>query len=412
MARKTVPLSDVEVKNAKAEGKQKTLFDGGGLYLLVKPNGEKGWRFKFRLHGKERLMSFGTYPAVSLAKARDRRSWAKGLIADGIDPLQVRQKEQAEQKRQHENTFNALAEEWLSKQNLADSTVKMIRSRLEKDIYPKIGKTPISELTPKIILDSVLRPMEARGAVVLSRRVKSIVSQVFCYGIAEGVAERDITADLKGALKKVEEKHRAAITEPEKVGALLRAIDAFEGTAVVKAAMQLHPLTAVRPGELRGAEWSEFDFEQALWIIPKERMKMKVDHIVPLSQQAVEILQKLYPLTGDGKLVFPSIRTRLKPISNVTMNAALRRIGFTAEEVSPHGWRATFRTMADERLREPIVLIEMQLSHRVRDVHGKAYNRTAFLEERRELMQRWASYLDLLREGKSNKVVPFRKAEG
>lgn len=410
MARRTKPLTATEVQNAKPiDGKSRKLFDGGGLFLLVDKSGSKGWRLKYRYGGREKLISLGVYPLVSLSEARERREVAKKQVEQGIDPSLKKKELKRQRAARHRDTFKALSEEWLSKQNLAASTLKMINSRLKNDINPKIGSVPVADITPHMVLADVLRPMEDRGAVVLAKRVKSIIGQTLRYGVACGIVERDVTADLRGALKQVVEKHRAALTDPKKVGELLRAIDGFEGTAIVKAALLLHPLTAVRPGELRGAEWSEFDLEAGMWIIPAERMKMKVDHVVPLSQQTVVVLRSIYPLSGDGRLVFPSIRTRFKPISNVTMNAAFRRLGFTSEEISPHGWRATFRTLADEVLRERIELIEMQLSHRVRDVHGRAYNRTAFLEERKELMQRWANYLDLLKEGKDRKIIPLKK---
>ena len=399
MARKTVPLTDVGVRNAKpVDGKSSKLFDGGGLFLLVTTSGSKGWRFKYRFFGKEKLMSFGPYPAVSLLDARDLRAEAKKLIVKGIDPMQERSDRREQTKAVLENTFKRVALEWHENQtHLAESTRKLNLRRLEKDIFPQIGNMPIVEIKPKQILDKVLRPMERRGVGILALRVKSITSQVFRYGVACGYVERDPTTDLLGALKKVERGHMAAITEPSKLGPLLRAIDDYEGYAVVKHALQLAPMLFVRPGELRAMKWSDLDFETFEWryVVPKT----KTEHIVPLPRQALDVLKSLHDLTGAGELVFPSIRTISKPISDNTLNAGLRRMGFTKEEVSAHGFRATARTLLEEVLHEKVEYVEQQLAHCVKDPLGRAYNRTTHLEERRKMMQRWADYLDGLKKG-------------
>lgn len=397
MARPTLPLTDAQIRQAKAADKPLKLFDGGGLFLLV-TGGGKGWRFKYRFADKEKLISFGNYPGISLADARKDRERARGLLAKGIDPSLARKAERQEEAARQSNTFLSLATEWHGKQaHLARKTLDMTWRRLELDVFPALGGTPVSDLTPRMILLGVLRPMEKRGVVELAHRTKSIISRVLRYGVACGYIERDFTADLRGALPAFERNHLAAVTAPPQVGALLRALDGFEGSAVVKAALCLHPLVVTRPGELRHMEWSEVDLDAGTWNIPAGKMKMKSPHCVPLSRQAVAILKPLRDLTGGGRYAFPSLRSAAKPISDNTLNAALRRIGYSTEEMTSHGWRAIFRTLADEVLQERVDLIEAQLAHQVRDALGRAYNRTSFLPERFQLMQRWADYLDELK---------------
>jgi len=409
-------LTDTKVKNAKPGEKQFKLFDGDGLFLLVVPTGKskggKRWRFKYRFNGKEKLLALGTYPEISLADARTRRDDARKLIAKGIDPGEVKKAAKTEQAERLANTFRKLALEWYERQAdiLAEKTRKMIMSRLERDVFPVVGDTPLSDLTPRSILEGVLRPIEDRGSIELAHRVRGVISQVLRYGVACGLCERDSTVDLRGALKPVQRKHLPAITDPVKVGALLRAIDGFDGSLIVKCALRLHPLVVTRPGELRHAEWSEIDFEKATWAIPAGKMKMKNPHIVPLSNQAVEILRELHPLTGSGKYLFPSVRSTARPISDNTLNAALRRLGYGSDEMVSHGWRAVFRTLADEVLQERLDIIEAQLAHQVADTLGRAYNRTSFLKERRELMEKWTRYLDGLKSGA--KVIPLRGVSG
>ena len=397
MARPTLPLTDAQIRQAKAADKPMKLFDGGGLYLLVTA-GSKGWRFKYRFADKEKLISFGNYPGISLAEARKERERVRGLLAKGIDPSLARKAERQEEAARQSNTFRSLATEWHGKQaHLARKTLDMTWRRLELDVFPALGGTPVSDLTPRMILLGVLRPMEKRGVVELAHRTKSIISRVLRYGVACGYIERDFTADLRGALPAFERNHLAAVTAPKEVGALLRALDGFEGSAIVKAALCLHPLVVSRPGELRHMEWSEVDLEAGTWNIPAGKMKMKSPHCVPLSRQAVAILKPLHDLTGGGRYAFSSLRSAAKPISDNTLNAALRRIGYSSEEMTSHGWRAIFRTLADEILQERVDLIEAQLAHQVRDALGRAYNRTSFLSERFQLMQRWADYLDELK---------------
>lgn len=409
MARRTTPLTDAQVKNAKPkDGKQATYFDGGGMYLLVKLSGEKGWRFKYSLHGKGKLMSFGPYPEVSLSEARKFRSDARKLIANGLDPLQVREEQKQLLQKTQENTFKKIALEWYDNQtDLAETTKRLHMRRFEKDIFPMIGDMPISEIKPKQILDRVLRPMEARGVGEMTARVKNIISQVFRFGVASGYVERDITTDLTGALKKVVRSHRAAITEPIELAKLLRAIEDYDGNITVKHALQLAPLLFVRPGELRAMKWADIDFETAEWryLISKT----KTEHIVPLSRQSLAILKSMHPLTGSCELVFPSVRSVARPISDNTLNAALRRMGYTKEEVSAHGFRATARTILEEVLQERIEYIEHQLAHTVKDSLGRAYNRTKHLEQRHRMMQTWSDYLEGLKAG-ATKVIPIHKA--
>lgn len=408
MPRRAKGLTATDVRNAKADHKPVKKFDGQGLFLLVNPNGKKSWRFKYRLAGKEKLLSLGSYPGVSLADARQERDRAREYVSKGVDPSLVRKAEKRERVERHENTFRRLAEEWFEQQcTLSPKTKAMTQRRLERDVFPAIGNTPISDLTPKMILEGVLRPMERRGALELAHRVRSIISRVLRYGVACGDLERDISADLRGALKSIERKHMPAPTDPKDVAAILRAIDGYEGTATVKAALQLHPLVATRPGELRHMEWAEVNIEDGFWNIPAGKMKMKSPHVVPLSHQALEILQRLYPLTGSGRYVFPSARSTARPLSDNAANAALRRLGIDKDVLVSHGWRAVFRTLADEVLQERVDVIEQQLAHQVADSLGRAYNRTVFLEERRAMMQRWADYLDGLKAGA--KVLPLHR---
>jgi len=411
-------LTDVKVRNAKAGDKQIKLYDVDGLFLLVFPTTKKTagkrWRFKYRFGGKEKLLALGTYPEISLADARKLRDEARKLVAKGIDPSQAKKDLREEEAANRANTFKKLALEWYERQadSLAEKTKKMLNARLKRDIYPVIGDLPVSDLTPRIILESVLRPIENRGAIELAHRVRGLISQVLRYGVACGTCERDFTADLRGALKPIQRQHHAALdmdgtTDPSKVAELLRAIDTYDGSVIVRAALQLHPLVATRPGELRHAEWSEINFKTATWSIPPGKMKMKNPHIVPLAPQAVTILKELQTLTGGGKYIFPSVRSTARPISDNTLNAALRRLGYTRDEIVSHGWRAIFRTLADEVLQERIDIIEAQLAHQVADTLGRAYNRTSFLKERRALMNKWANYLEQLKAGA--KIIPFRE---
>ena len=398
MARTTKPLTATEVKNSKPNGKQYKLFDGQGLFLLVKTSGSKGWRLKYRFAGKEKLISLGPYPTVGLADARKKREKALKQLDKGIDPSLAKKADKQALEARQANTFKKLSNEWYSQQNtLADSTKYLLWRRLELDVLPVIGSFPINELTPQIILEGVLRPMENRGVSEMTHRTKSLISRICRYGVACGYLERDITVDLRGALKPVKKQHHAAITDPVKVGQLLRAIDEYDGSFVVKCALKFAPLCFVRPGELRSAEWSEIDLDSALWTIPKEKMKMDISHMVPLSKQALEIIQELQSVTNHSKYLFPSHRSNARPMSNNAINAALRRMGYKKDEMTGHGFRAMARTLLDEVLQFRPDFIEHQLAHAVRDPLGRAYNRTTHIGERKKMMQEWGEYLNRLK---------------
>jgi integrase len=399
MARRTVPLTDLQVSKAKADNKQKTLFDGGGLFLLISPKGNKGWRFKYRFNGQEKLMSFGTYPEVSLSQARKLREKAREQVANNINPSEIRKATKAAQAESSANSFEVVAREWIGNQKnkWTPANTAVVTKQLENNIFPWVGKRPIAEIKAPELL-TALRRMEERGVLESAHRTRTICGQVFRYGIATGRADRDIAADLRGALTSPKKKHLPAITEPKQVAELLRAIDCLEGSFIVKSALRLAPLVFVRPGELRQAEWAEIDLDKGEWNIPAERMKMKQPHLVPLSTQAREILRGLQPLTGSGRYVFPGARSRAKPMSDMALSAALRRLGYEQGEMTPHGFRAMARTLLDEVLQVRPDFIEHQLAHAVRDPNGRAYNRTSFKAERKEMMQTWADYLDELKE--------------
>jgi integrase len=417
MPKRIVPLSDIQVKNAKPQTKQVTLFDGGGLFLLVTPTGGKLWRFKYRFGGKERLLSFGPYPDLSLADARQRREDARKLLANDVDPGAVKKAQKASRANSDANSFEVVSREWHEKfkDSWSPSHAHVTITRLERDIFPWMGKRPISEIEPPEVL-AVLQRIESRGAAETARRMKIVCGQVFRYAVATGRAKRDQTADLKGALKPVISRHMAALTDPKEVAPLLRAIDDYKGSFVVKCALQLAALFFVRPGELRAAQWSEIDLDTAEWNIPIERMKLPLktkqerkgqSHLVPLSNQAIAILKELQPLTGHSRYVFPGHRSPLRAMSDNAILSALRRMGFAKDEMSGHGFRAMARTILDEVLQVRPDFIEHQLAHAVRDPNGRAYNRTAHLAERRKMMQLWADYLDGLKAGA--KVIPIRK---
>jgi len=403
-----VALTDTFIRQVKHSGAPAgdKHTDGHGLFLLVKEAG-KYWRMNYRFASKQKTLALGVYPEVSLAKARKRREEARELLADGIDPSQAKRDEKQTKAIAATNTFEVVARTWLVK-TIADrsaSTQQKVTSWLEKDVFPFIGKHPIASIKPIDVLATVQK-MEARGAIDSAHRVKQLCGQVFRYGVAIGLIERDITADLKGALSVVAKTNYAAITEPKQVGGLMRAIFDYNGHPYAVAALKLSPLVFVRPGELRAAEWTEIDLDAAEWRIPGSKMKMKSDHLIPLSTQAVEILRSVQLLTGHGKYVFPSIRTGEQCMSENTINAALRGMGYSKEVMTAHGFRAMARTILDEVLGERVDLIEHQLAHAVKDPNGRAYNRTAHLPARREMMQRWADYLDKLRKGAD--VLPIR----
>lgn len=399
-------LNDMKIRKTQTAEKPIKLFDGDGLFLFVTPKGGKLWRLKYRHEGKEKLLSLGKYPEVGLAEARQKKEEARKLMAAGIDPGAVK-KAQKQAETEETETFEVIAREWHTKfsPTWAKTHTDGIMSRLERDIFPWIGKRPIAEIKAPELL-TVIRRVESRGAMESAHRVRTIAGQVFRYAVATGRAERDPAADLKGALPPKKVKHHAAIIDPKGIGALLRAIDGYTGHFVVKCALRIAPLVFVRPGELRHAEWSEIDFEEATWNIPANKMKMKDPHLVPLCRQAVEILKDLQPLTGTGRYVFPSARSFARPMSENAILAALRRMGYSKEEMTGHGFRAMARTILDEVLQVRPDFIEHQLAHAVRDPNGRAYNRTAHLAERKRMMQMWADYLDGLKVGAT--VIPFQ----
>ena len=402
-----MPLSELKIRNAKPKEKFYKLSDSDGLYLHVTEKGGKLWRFRYRFEGKEKLLAFGSYPEISLLDARQKRDEARRLLAHGIDPGAVR-KAQKQAKVEDKETVEVIAREWHEKfkstwtEGHAD---KLLRC-LERDVFPWIGTRPIKEIKAPELL-TVLRRVESRGVLEGAHRVRGICNMIFRYAISTGRAERNPAQDLIGSLPPAKEKHLAAITEPKEVRELLLVIEGYVGSYVVKLALQLSPLVFVRPGELRHMEWREVDFENALWSIPAEKMKMREPHLVPLSKQAIKILKELQKLTGTSQYAFPSGRTYDRPMSNNAILAALRRMGYTKEEMTPHGFRAMARTIIDEVLQIRPDFIEAQLAHRVSDPLGRSYNRTHHLNERRKMMQTWADYLDGLKAGA--KVLPFKK---
>jgi len=400
------PLTALAVKNAKPREKPYRLAAGKGLYLEVMPTGAKYWRWKYRFGGKEKRLALGVFDDVSLAEAKDRRREARETLRQGIDPAAKRKAERLAAKVAAATSFEAVAREWLEKEStkLAPSTVAAAQRRLESLVFPWIGTRPVSEITPPELLE-VLRRVESQGKLETAQRLKQRCGQIFRYAIATGRAERDPSADLRGALATPKVRHRAAVTDPAEVGALLRSIEGFSGQFVTHCALRLLPLLFVRPGELRHAEWSEIDLDAAEWRIPAERTKMRRPHLVPLSTQAVAILRELEPLTGHGRFVFPGIRTIRRPISENTINAALRRLGYSKDEMTGHGFRSLATTLLNEQGWPPDV-IERQLAHIERNKVRAAYNRAEHLGERRKMMQAWADYLDALRSG--GKVTPIR----
>ena len=403
-----MPLTDLEIRKAKHSDKPYRMSDEKGLFLLVHPNGSKYWRQKYRFGGKEKLLAFGVYPEVSLTEARERRDAARKLLANGADPGEVKKAQKADDKLRAENPFEIVCREWLEAKRAVASPaqVKKAKARLEKDVFPWLGGRPVNEITAPEIL-AVLRRIDARGARYTAHRAKSEISQVFRYAIATGRAERDPCPDLRGAIPPAKSEHMASITDPEGVAELLRAMDAFSGTFPVQCALRLAPLLFVRPGELRQAEWKDINLERGEWRFLVS--KTNTDHLVPLSTQAVAILRELHPLTGQGRYVFPGARDTKVPMSNATVNAALRRMGYdTRTEITGHGFRAMARTILHEELHQKPEVIEHQLAHQVPDTLGNAYNRTRFLKERTVMMQIWADYLDRLKAGA--RVLPLRDA--
>lgn len=407
-----MPLTSTAVSQAKPKAKQFKLSDSHGLYLQVMPNGSKYWRYKYRFAGKEKVLALGVFPAVSLKDARSARDEARLTLEKGVDPGAVRKVEKLTRHIAAAESFEAIGREWFEKTNAKWSAGHADRTKrlLEKNLYPYIGSRPIKDIEAPEVL-AVVRRIEARGSNYMAHRAKQVAGLVFQYAIATGRAERNPTLGLTNAMVPRRQKHHAAITDPAEVGKLMVAIDAFQGTPVVNAALQLSALLFQRPGEIRGMEWSEIKWDQSRWEIPAEKMKMGMPHVVPLSRQALAILEELHLLTGRGRYVFPSARGASRSMSENTVRTALRTMGYDNDTMTAHGFRAMARTILDEVLGCRVDWIEHQLAHQVKDSNGRAYNRTAHVEGRAQMMQQWADYLDQLRkEAKSENVVNIRKA--
>ncbi|AXI03263.1 tyrosine-type recombinase/integrase [Aquirhabdus parva] len=400
MPKLVVPLTDPQIKKAKYDstGSNK-LRDGGGLFLLLDKNGSKYWHMDYTrpVTKKRNTLAFGIYPYTTLAKARELRDSARKLIAQGLDPSDQKKQDAAEAQISLNNSFEAIALEWLERQQIADVT-KNKALYLLKFAFAGFGKKPIRDVLPIDVL-KVCRAAEAEGHLEKAHRIKSKCSQVFRYAIASTILETDPTRDLRGALKSVEVTHHAAIIDPLQVGQLLKAIDNYSGQLVTIAALKLAPLTFVRPGELRAAKWADINLEKGLWSYtpPKTKKQTKVELIVPLSTQALSILKDMHLLSTNSEYVFPSLYTNLRCMSEGTINQALRRMGYGKDEMCGHGFRAMARTILEEVLEYPIEIIEQQLGHQVRDMHGRAYNRTRHLDKRKDMMQAWANYLDSIK---------------
>lgn len=391
-------LTDTAIRNTKPGEKSTKLTDGGGLYLLLNPNGSRWWRLDYRFDGKRKTLSMGTYPIVGLKDARERRDAARKMLSDGIDPGATRKAVKAAKTIRAANSFEVVCREWLEQKRSTVMPAQHTKAlaRLEKDVFPWIGGKAIAEITAPDVL-TVLRRIDERGARYTAHKAKSEISQCFRFAIATGRAERDPCPDLRGAIPPAQGENFASITDPKEVAELLRALEGFKGTFVVRCALQLAPRLFVRPGELRKAEWSGFDLDKGEWRYFVT--KTKTEHLVPLASQVVAILRELIPLTGHGRHVFPG-RDPQKPMSEAAINAALRRLGYdTKTEITGHGFRAMARTILHEELHQKPEVIEHQLAHKVPDANGTAYNRTKFLKERKAMMQLWADYLDKLKAG-------------
>ena len=402
-------LTAIEASKARATDKPQKLADGGGLYLLVQPNGAKYWRLDYRFAGKRKTLAVGVYPDVSLSDARERREAGRKMLANGADPSAVKKAQKAAVVALAENSFEIVAREWLTKfsKDWKESHTRTGLGRLVNDIFPWLGSRPIGEITAPELL-AVLRRIESRGALSTAHRCLAICGQVFRYAIATGRAQRDLSADLKGSLPPHRGKHLAAITEPMQIGKLMRDIEGYRGSFIVRCALRIAPMVFVRPIELSRAEWTEFDFDKAEWRIPADKMKMKALHIVPLPTQAAAILRELHPLTGSGKYLFPNVRTGTLPMAGNTMLAAIRSMGYTSTEMTAHGFRHMASTLLNEQGFNADA-IERQLAHKASGVRA-TYNAAEYLPERRRMMQSWADYLDKLKVGAEVMLLPTKAA--
>ncbi|MDC1101384.1 integrase arm-type DNA-binding domain-containing protein [Pseudomonadales bacterium] len=401
-------LTATKVKNAEIREKPYKLSDEKGMYLLVTPSGSKLWRLKYRYVGKEKTLAFGAYPDITLAEARERRDGARKLLANDVDPGEAKKVRKRLKTQQADDSFQAIATEWFHTKmgDRSESHQKRTWAALKKDLFLHLGVQPIAQITAPDLL-MALRKIESRGAIETAHRAKQTAGQIFRYAVATGRAERDPSGDLKGALQNPKKKHLAAITDPKQVGMLLLAMDDFQGTTTVKAALLLSPLLFCRPGELRHMEWEEINWDEERWEIPAAKMKIKQPHIVPLATQSLVILREARRLTGNGRYVFPSARGRSRPLSENGVRTALRTMGYDNDTMTPHGFRAMARTILDEILDYRIDYIEHQLAHSVKDANGRAYNRTAHLPGRRKMMQDWADYLDQLRTDTKESYKPL-----
>ena len=391
-------LTDNKIRGLKPREKKYKVSDGKNLFLVINTNGSKYWRYKYIFHGKEKLLAIGVYPNITLSQARELRNEAKQQLSNGNDPSFIKQTNKINIKLAIQNSFEIIAREWhakfLSKWKIEHA--KTIISRLEKNIFPWIGNKPISEVKPMELLN-LIRRIESRGARELSHRVLQICGKVFKYAIVTDRSEVDPSATLKGALEPVQRKHHASITNPEEIGKLLIAIDSYKGYFITKCALKLAPMLFVRPGELRKAEWSELNFDKAEWRLPPEKMKMKSLHIVPLATQVIYILSELHNFTGKGRYVFPGLNNLNRPMSENTINAALRRLGYLSNEMTGHGFRSMACTILNEQGWNKDA-IERQLAHIERNNIRAAYNYAEYLPERKKMMQEWADYLESLKK--------------
>lgn len=398
-------LADTTVRKAKADEKPYKLSDEKGLYLLINPNGAKLWRYKYRIDGKEKLLALGAYPDVTLSNAREKRDEARKLLANGQDPSEVKKAQKASRLERAASSFEVVARRWHSKGEAkwSPSYSKKVIQMLERDLFPWIGGKPVADLDAPEFL-AVARRLEARGLVDAAHRAMQLCGQIMRFAVAEGLASRDPVGDLRGALESVKTEHMASVTDPARVGEILRMFDGFKGSYQVMQALKLAPLVFTRPGELRQAKWKDIDLDGAIWSIPAEAMKMREPHLVPLSTQAVAILRDMHPFSSHLEYVFPGGRDPKRPMSDAAINAAMRRLGIdTQNELTGHGFRAMARTILHEQLNYPPEVIEVQLAHKALGPLGAAYARAKFIEQRTKMMQAWADYLDKLK--KSGAIV-------
>lgn len=401
-------LTDKTIKTAKGKDKPYKLSDEKGLHLLVTPNGAKLWRFSYRFDGKQKTLAIGAYPDVTLSNAREKRDDARKLLANDVDPGEVRKAQKASRLDRAANSFEVVARRWHAKGEAkwSESYTKKVMQMLERDLFPWLGGKPVADLEAPEFL-AVARRLEERSLVDAAHRAMQLCGQIMRFAVAEGLVSRDPVSDLRGALESVKKEHMASVTDPVRVGEILRMFDGFKGSYQVMQALKLAPLVFTRPGELRQAKWKDVDLDAALWSIPAEVMKMREPHLVPLSTQAVAILRDMEPFSSHLEHVFPGGRDPKRPMSDAAINAAMRRLGInTQTELTGHGFRAMARTILHEQLNYPPEVIEVQLAHKAPGPLGAAYARAKFIEQRKEMMQAWADYLGKIKAGAE--IVPFR----